>query len=53
MADPSIDELMYMTTLERKDDVAETDISTVIADLDLDIDRILKLAEGGEYNVKD
>ncbi|OUS75161.1 hypothetical protein B1748_18675 [Paenibacillus sp. MY03] len=45
----SIDEVMHQLVLERKDKPAEIDLAHVIADQDLDMERIMKLAQDGDF----
>lgn len=46
--DQAIDQIMYETAMERKDDPAETGLAQVISDFDLDVDRIIALSEEDE-----
>lgn len=45
----AIDEIMYQVASERKDNPAEIDLARVIADQDLDMERIMKLVEDGDF----
>ncbi|HUC93779.1 MAG TPA: hypothetical protein VMS09_17485 [Paenibacillus sp.] len=45
----AIDEIMYRVASERKDNPAEIDLAHVIADQDLDMERIMKLVEDGDF----
>lgn len=45
----SIDEITYQVALERKDNPAEIDLAQVIADQGLDMERIMKLVEDGDF----
>jgi hypothetical protein len=46
--DAATDEIMYEIVLERKDDVADIKLEQIIEELNLDEERILKLAESIE-----
>ncbi|MBU4639424.1 hypothetical protein [Bacillus toyonensis] len=46
--DQAIDEIMYETTLERKDDVADISLATVMNELDIDIESIMELMDSIE-----
>ena len=48
MVDQAIDHIMYAVALERKDDVTDIPLATVIEQFGLDVDRILALSEIAE-----